>query len=113
MHTPTRFFLWVGLLVSVGVLGRMVLAQGQYGVPGESDANEMSITGDALERASLSALAHTEKGRVTETEVGDEESYYEVEITLESGDQIDVQLNEQFEVVGESVDREDTESSTE
>ena len=39
-------------------------------------------------------------GEVTETEVGDEESYYEVEVTLDSGDQVDVQLDEDFQIVG-------------
>ena len=37
---------------------------------------------------------------MTETEVGDEESLYEVEVTLDNGDQVDVQLDEDFAVVG-------------
>ena len=53
------------------------------------------------------ALAETGEGRVTETEVGDEESYYEVEVTLDDGSQVDVQLDEQFNVVGSSVDHEE------
>jgi hypothetical protein len=44
---------------------------------------------------------------VTGTEVGDEDSYYEVEVTLESGGQVDVQLDEQFRVVDTMADRED------
>jgi hypothetical protein len=56
----------------------------------EDEANEADdgaegpdepITGDALERASSAALEYIGEGRVTETEVGDEEGYYEVEIT--------------------------------
>ncbi len=35
----------------------------------------------------------------------DEESYYEVEVTLESGEQVDVQLDESFQVVGTDEDR--------
>ena len=46
------------------------------------------------------ALAETGGGTVTETEVGDEESLYEVEVTLDNGDQVDVQLDEDFKVVG-------------
>ena len=34
------------------------------------------------------------------TEVGDEESYYQVEVTLNDGSQVDVQLDENFKVVG-------------
>ena len=46
-------------------------------------------------------------GRVTETEVGDEDSYYEVEVTLDDGSQVDVQLGRDFDVVGSSADVED------
>ena len=65
----------------------------------DDDANQQPITGDALTKASAAALAYTGEGRVTETEVGDEDSYYEVEVTLNDGHQIDVQLDEQFNVV--------------
>ena len=57
------------------------------------DDDEKPITGDALRQASAAALAHTGEGTVTETEVGDEESLYEVEVTLEDGTQVDVQLD--------------------
>lgn len=65
------------------------------------------ITGEALDRASEAALAHTGEGRVTETEVDDEESYYEVEVTLDDGSQVDVQLDENFNVVGDEADQDD------
>ena len=68
------------------------------------DDNELQITGAALEQASAAALAHTGGGRVTETEVGDEDSLYEVEVTLNDGSQIDVQLDENFAVVGAEAD---------
>ena len=44
-------------------------------------------------------------GKVTETEVGDEDSYYEVEVTLDDGTQVDVQLDEDFKVVGNARQR--------
>lgn len=71
------------------------------------DTNEgpdVSITGTALERASAAALAYKGEGRVTETEVGDEEGYYEVEITLDNGSQVDVHLDENFNVLGHEND---------
>ena len=49
--------------------------------------------GEELDRASAAALEHTGEGRVTETEKGDEESLYEVEVTLDDGSQVDVQLD--------------------
>ena len=64
------------------------------------DDADTPITGPALEQASAAALAHTGEGRVTDTEVGDEESYYEVEVTLDDGNEVDVQLDESFNVVG-------------
>ncbi len=70
--------------------------------PGEDSAEgpDQPITGPDLERASAAALAYLGEGRVTETEIEDEESYYEVEVTLDDGRQIDVQLDEAFNVVG-------------
>jgi len=70
----------------------------------DDDATERAITGTALTRAKAAALAHTGGGKVTGTEVGDEESYYEVEVTLPSGGQVDVQLDEGFAVVGSEQD---------
>ena len=67
------------------------------------DANEgpdVPITGPDLDRASAAALDFTGEGRVTGTEVDDEESYYEVEVTLDDGREVDVQLDEGFNVVG-------------
>ena len=75
------------------------------------DDNEAPITGDALNQASAAALEYTGEGRVTETEVGDEESYYEVEVTLDNGDQVDVQVNRDFDVVGSENDGADEDES--
>ena len=71
---------------------------------GDDDDRDTAITGAALERASDAALAETGGGEVTETEAGDEESAYEVEVTLDDGTEVDVQLDESFEVVSTSTD---------
>ena len=78
---------------------------------GDDDVGDDSgpITGEALERASEAALAHTGEGRVTETELDDEDSYYEVEVTLDDGSQVDVQLDEDFNVVGSEADSDEGE----
>ena len=86
--------------VAIAIAG--TAAASQYG-----DDDEQPLTGDALTRATEAALAHTGGGTVTETEVGDEDSYYEVEVTLDSGKQVDVQLDESFAVVGAEDDIED------
>lgn len=72
----------------------------------DDDASEVPITGSALEQASAVALDYTGGGEVTGTEVGDEESYYEIEVTLEDGSAVDVQLDENFTVVGSDADEE-------
>jgi uncharacterized membrane protein YkoI len=66
---------------------------------GDDDATERPISGSALERARAAALADT-PGRVTGTEAGDEEGYYEVEVTRPDGSQVDVHLDRDFRVLG-------------
>jgi len=72
----------------------------------DDDANEheVPITGAELDQASQVALEHTGGGRVTETEKGDEEGAYEVEVTLDDGTQVDVHLDENFHVIGDESD---------
>lgn len=65
----------------------------------DDDGTEVPITGIELEQASRAALEHTGGGTVVETEVGDEESYYEVEVKKLDGTSVDVQLDEHFNVV--------------
>lgn len=69
------------------------------------DDHDRPITGDALTRASAVAIAHAGGGRVTGSEVGDEEGYYEVEVTLSDGRQVDVHLGRDFGVLTTKADR--------
>ena len=96
-------------VVLAGTAAVVAAGAGVAAASGQSDGAEgpdVPITGDALHRASAAALAETGGGRVTGSEVGDEESYYEVEVTLDDGRQVDVQLDEGFSVVGSSADEE-------
>ena len=84
---------------------------------GESD--DVPITGEALDRATAAALEHVGGGEVVATEVEDDEAAdddadesevegrYEVEIALDDGRQVEVELDEEFSVVGEEVEGED------
>jgi uncharacterized membrane protein YkoI len=97
-----KFAVVAGAAAVVGAVG-----SGAAAASGGADSTEgpdVPITGAALQRASEAALAETGGGRVTGSEVGDEESYYEVEVTLDDGDQVDVQLDETFAVVGSKTD---------
>jgi uncharacterized membrane protein YkoI len=92
------------------IVGASVLALGAGGASyavATGEDNSQSISGQALDRASAAALAQTGGGKVTGTEVGDEESYYEVEVTQADGSQTDVQLDRGFDVVSSSADHED------
>lgn len=76
------------------------IAGGAVAIASDDDSDDRPITGTALKKATDAALAETGGGRVTDTETDDEESRYEVEVTLEDGSQVDVQLDENFKVVG-------------
>jgi len=105
MTRGTKILSAVGVAILV-VAGGFTYARAQSGDDGDGDEVDTPISGSDLERASAAALVATGGGRVTGTEVGDEESYYEVEITLEDGSQVDVQLDESFHVVGSEDDAE-------
>jgi uncharacterized membrane protein YkoI len=92
------------VLITTVVAALGVAAGGIAIAAGDDDATETPITGADLQRASEAALASTGGGKVTGTEVGDEESYYEVEVTLDDGSQVDVQLDKRFNVVGSEAD---------
>lgn len=79
-------------------------AGGGMAIAGGGDDSEAPISGNALDRASAAALDHVGGGKVTDTEVGDEESLYEVEVTREGGGEVDVQLDRDFKVVGQESD---------
>ena len=93
------------VIVVAAIGGGVAIAAG-----GDDDATETPITGTALAKAKAAALAETGGGRVTGTEVGDEESYYEVEVTKADGSQVDVQLDKSFAVVGSKDDGHDNEN---
>ena len=101
-----------GVLIAAGAI--VAMAGGGVAIAGatgdgdrEDRGPDQAIAGSALERASEAALKATGGGRVTETEQGDEESYYEVEVTKDDGSQVDVQLDRGFKVVGSEADREE------
>lgn len=92
----------IGISAAIGVA---TVAMGAGVAAAQPDDGEGApIIGDALTKASQAALAFTGSGTVSGTEVGDEESLYEVEVTLGDGSQVDVQLDQNFVVVGSKTD---------
>jgi uncharacterized membrane protein YkoI len=87
--------------VAVLAIGGTAIANS---VGGDDDGSDKAITGTALDKAKTAALAHTGGGKVTETEAGDEEGAYEVEVTMPDGSQVDVHLDKSFQVLGQEGD---------
>ena len=104
--TPKRIAIVLGTaaLVTAGAVSGASAISG-----GDDDAHDRPIPAADLERAEKAALDETGGGRVTETEVDDEESKYEVEVSLDDGTQVDVQLDEDFQVQGTEGDGSDDE----
>ena len=99
MQSKTRIAIAVAAIIVIG---------GGAGIAAAATAgdSETPITGTDLQQASQVALAHTGQGRVTSTEAGDEDSYYQIEITLDNGSQLDVQLDKDFHFVAAKADTE-------
>ena len=86
----------VAAAIAVGGVG-MALANGS----GDTDT---PLTGNDLDRATRAALEHTGGGTVLESEVGDDGAAYSVEIERDDGSIVEVQLDESFNVTGDSAD---------
>jgi uncharacterized membrane protein YkoI len=93
-------------LIAAAAVG--VLAAGGAAIAGATgagdDGNGTPITGSTLDRAKSVALDQTGGGKVTATEVRDEEGYYEVEVTRDDGSQVDVHLDSHFNVLNQRGD---------
>lgn len=83
-------------------LGGAAIANATQGDDGEA------LTGTTLQQASVAALKATGGGRVTETEHDSENgATYEVEVTKADGSQVDVRLDDSFNVVVVEGDQEE------
>jgi uncharacterized membrane protein YkoI len=101
-------------LLAVGVVAALAgTGAAIAGATGDDEDASAAITGSALDRASAAALEHTGGGKVTDTEAGDEEGAYEVEVTRDDGSQVDVHLDEQFRVIGDEADSDSAEDEDE
>jgi hypothetical protein len=93
----TRWLLGAGLAVAlIGGGTAIAVATG-----GDDDK---PLSGSNLQRATEAALAHTGGGTVIETEVGDDGAAYGVEIQLDDGSVVEVNLDASFDVIGEEAD---------
>ena len=103
MTISKRLYLVAGLVAvlaiavsAVTLTSRLTWAQG-----GDDD---QPIAGAALDKATAAALAHTGGGTVTDSEVGDDGAAYSVEVRLDDGSQVEVNLDKDFNVIGQAAD---------
>ena len=89
-------------IAAAGALATIAIGTGV--VAASSGDDDVPLTGADYNRATEAALDHVGEGRVTETEVGDDGASYEVEILRENGTQVEVELDESFEVIGTETD---------
>lgn len=75
-------------------------AEGNEEDESTSKDSDSPIPSPEIDRASAVAIEYLGGGTITATEIDDEESYYEVEVTMADGRQVDVQLDQAFNVVG-------------
>jgi hypothetical protein len=103
--SPTRKIL-IGGALTVAFVGVGAGVGVANAVGGGDDSSDVALTGESLERASEAALAETGGGEVVDSEVEDEENGYEVEVNLQDGRQIEVQLDADYAVVSTSENEE-------
>ena len=104
MTRRTKIF--IGAAVAAVVIGIGAGGAASAADTGGDDSADVPLTGTDLQRASDAALAETGGGEVVDSEVESEENGYEVEVNLDDGRQIEVQLDESFAVVSSSENKE-------
>ena len=90
-----------------GAIAMVLVVGGSAGIAVATDAmgdDDKPLTGETLRRATEAALEHTGGGTVTETEAGDDGAAYGVEVLLPEGRQVEVNLDADFNVIGEEPD---------
>ena len=111
MHARGRN-LKAGLVAAAAALLLLVGAGVAY-ASGTGDDSSSQATGPGIEKAKSAALSETNGGRVTGTEVEDEEGYYEIEVTKDDGSEVDVHLDKDFKVLSTPVDDEGSDDKDE
>ena len=93
-------------LIVGGALALVVLAAGTTIAIATAGDDDQPLIGSALNKATAAALAHTGGGTVIESEAGDDGAAFGVEVRLDDGSVVEVALDANFQVVGDSVDDE-------
>jgi hypothetical protein len=104
LHSRTK---WVAAALAAGAI---VIIAGGVGAGSaiSQSGDDQELTGSIRGQAVDAALKATGGGTVTETEMGDDGATYGVEVLLSDGRQVEVNLDRDFNVIGQEAD-DDTE----
>lgn len=91
-----RKTLWItGMATAAAAIGGA-----SAGVASSTPGGDQPVTGSVLQQAGDSAIAHTGPGTVTSAETdNDANTSYEVGVRLDNGNNVEVELNNSFQVV--------------
>jgi hypothetical protein len=98
------------LLLALGAVA-VVGAGAGVAAPGDGDSDE-PLRGSELEQASAAALKHTGGGTVVDSEVGDDGAAYGIEIRRGDGSQVEISLDNDFNVIGQESDDDGSEDGS-
>lgn len=93
---------WIagGALAGALIIGGIGTGAAQQGTTDD----DQPLTGETYDRAVAAALEETKGGTVTETEMGDSGATYGVEVLLQDGRQVEVNLDQNYKVTSQEAD---------
>lgn len=97
MQRKTKWWLAGGVVA-------IALIAGGTSIGLAASRDDKPLTGSTRDKAVANALDETRGGTVTETEVGDDGTAYSVEIRLQDGREVEVNLDRDFKVIGQEGD---------
>jgi hypothetical protein len=98
--SPTTRRILIGGALTVVLAGVGTGIGVANGAGSGDEGTDAPLSGTSLDRASEAALAETGGGEVVDSEAEEDESGYEVEVNLDDGRQVEVQLDADYAVVG-------------
>ena len=104
----TRTRIIGGALAACLIVGGAGLA---FASNGDGD-HDQPLTGSDLEHASEVALDRTGGGTVIDSEIGDDGAAYSVEVRLDDGRVVEVNLDDRFQVIGSPSDEDGSTEGT-
>jgi hypothetical protein len=110
MISRGHLFLGLGLMAVLALVVLMAISvlAGSGGalatVVEAAGDDDRPISGEASDKCIAAALVEYPGGTVTETEADNDGAPYEVEVRLEDGSQVEVNLNRDCQVIGQEAD---------